>query len=68
MNRLQMVGLACIGGGMLVLLLYGLYGLLKELGHVDPPSCSSVGQGQPPASSYCSFQRQRNARAMTEKT
>jgi hypothetical protein len=31
-----MVGLACLGGGLLVLLLYGLYGLLKDLGHVDP--------------------------------
>lgn len=36
MNRLQMVGLACLGGGLLILLLYGLYDLLKELASVDP--------------------------------
>ena len=35
MRRIQWIGLTCLGGGLLVWLLYGLYNLLKELAAID---------------------------------
>ena len=35
MQRIQWIGLASLGGGLLIWLLYGLYNLLKELETIE---------------------------------